>query len=248
MCLQWSTGSAHHALKPVVNCSQENQCYNLKEVNFWVDSITVFCWIKSKDTWSTLVRNKALEIAKFENINWHYVPTKKYSNNLGSRGISSQEKITKSWLYRPELRSDETEWPCQNRINIIARNNASNNVKGNKKKRATWKNNSKKQNFIKCFNRKVILREISPAHCFHQIFHWRCFLTEFSILALGKNWNLGNEKARNNISKISDISEFSICHFFILLISFILIMSLKSAYFTFAITFFKYSSTVSSTK
>lgn len=109
MCLQWSTGSAHHALKPVVNCSQENQCYNLKEVNFWVDSITVFCWIKSKDTWSTLVRNKALEIAKFENINWHYVPTKKYSNNLGSRGISSQEKITKSWLYRPELRSDETE-------------------------------------------------------------------------------------------------------------------------------------------
>ena len=118
----------------LTNVREALDFHNFKEVNFWVDSITTLCWIKSKDTWSTLVRNKALEIGKFENIDWHYVPTTKYSNNLGNRGISSQEKITKSWLYRPEWRSDETEWPCQNRINIIARNNESNNVKGNKKR------------------------------------------------------------------------------------------------------------------
>ena len=155
----------------LTNVREALDFHNFKEVNFWVGSITALCWIKSKDTWSTLVRNKALDIGKFENINCHYVHTKKYSKNLGSRGISSQEKITKSWFYRPKWRSDETEWPFQNRINIIARNNESNNVKGKKKKRATWKNNSKRQNFMKCFNGKVILREISPAHCFHQMFH-----------------------------------------------------------------------------
>ena len=189
--------AAHIFCKMLTNVREALDFHNFKEVNFWVGSITALCWIKSKDTWSTLVRNKALDIGKFENINCHYVHTKKYSKNLGSRGISSQEKITKSWFYRPKWRSDETEWPFQNRINIIARNNESNNVKGKKKKRATWKNNSKRQNFMKCFNGKVILREISPAHCFHQMFHWHCFLTEFfesefSIFALGENRNLGN--------------------------------------------------------
>ena len=44
------------------------------------------------------------------------------------------------------------------------------------------------------------------------------FKSEFSILAIGQNWKLGNKKTRNNISeisKISEVSEFLICHFFI---------------------------------
>ena len=36
------------------------------------------------------------------------------------------------------------------------------------------------------------------------------FKSEFSILAIGQNRKLGNKKTRNNIS---EISEFSICHF-----------------------------------
>ena len=39
------------------------------------------------------------------------------------------------------------------------------------------------------------------------------FKSEFSILAIGQNRKLGNKKTRNNISEISEISEFSICHF-----------------------------------
>ena len=42
------------------------------------------------------------------------------------------------------------------------------------------------------------------------------FKSEFSILAIGQNWKLGNKKTRNNISeisKISEVSKFSICHF-----------------------------------
>ena len=44
------------------------------------------------------------------------------------------------------------------------------------------------------------------------------FKSEFSILAVGQNRKLGNKKTRNNfseISKISNFSEFSICHFYI---------------------------------
>ena len=42
------------------------------------------------------------------------------------------------------------------------------------------------------------------------------FKSEFSILAVGQNQQLGNKKTRNNFSEISsDFSEFSFCHFFI---------------------------------
>ena len=46
----------------------------------------------------------------------------------------------------------------------------------------------------------------------------KIFKSEFSILPYSQNRKLGNKKTRNNdseISKISGISEFSICHFFI---------------------------------
>ena len=49
-------------------------------------------------------------------------------------------------------------------------------------------------------------------------FFSQTFKSDFSILAVGQNWKLGNKKTRNNISEISEISElseFSICHFFI---------------------------------
>ena len=51
-----------------------------------------------------------------------------------------------------------------------------------------------------------------------QNFFSEIFKSEFSILAVGKNKKLGNKKTWNNFSKISqisDVSEFSICHFFI---------------------------------
>ena len=44
------------------------------------------------------------------------------------------------------------------------------------------------------------------------------FKSEFSILALGQNQKLGNKKTRTYISEIfdiSEVSELSICHFFI---------------------------------
>ena len=46
--------------------------------------------------------------------------------------------------------------------------------------------------------------------CFSEIFE-----SEFSILAVGQYRKLGNKKTRKNISEISEVSEFSICHFFI---------------------------------
>ena len=44
-------------------------------------------------------------------------------------------------------------------------------------------------------------------------FFSKIFKSEFSILAVGQNQKLGNKKTRNNISEISEVSEFSICHF-----------------------------------
>ena len=41
------------------------------------------------------------------------------------------------------------------------------------------------------------------------------FKSEFSILAIGQNRKLGYKKIQNNISKISVVSKFSVCHFFI---------------------------------
>ena len=41
------------------------------------------------------------------------------------------------------------------------------------------------------------------------------FKSEFLILAIGQNRKLGNKKTRNNISEISEVSEFSISPFFI---------------------------------
>ena len=39
------------------------------------------------------------------------------------------------------------------------------------------------------------------------------FKSEFLVLAIGQNQKLGDKKTRNNISKIFEVSEFSICHF-----------------------------------
>ena len=44
------------------------------------------------------------------------------------------------------------------------------------------------------------------------------FKSEFSIFAVGQNQKLGNKKTRTNISEnseISEVSELSICHFFV---------------------------------
>ena len=41
------------------------------------------------------------------------------------------------------------------------------------------------------------------------------FKSEFSTLAVGQNRKLRNKNTRNNISKISEVSEFPIYHFFI---------------------------------
>ena len=46
------------------------------------------------------------------------------------------------------------------------------------------------------------------------------FKSKFSILAIGQNRKLGMKKTRNNISEVSKISEFSICHFFIFFLIF----------------------------
>ena len=41
------------------------------------------------------------------------------------------------------------------------------------------------------------------------------FKSEFLILIVGKNRKRGNKKTQNNISEISEVSEFLICYFFI---------------------------------
>ena len=46
-------------------------------------------------------------------------------------------------------------------------------------------------------------------------FFSKIFKSDFSILAVGQNQKLRNKKTLNNISEISEVSEFSICHFFI---------------------------------
>ena len=78
------------------------------------------------------------------------------------------------------------------------------------------------------------------------------FKSEFSILALGQNRKLGNKKTRNNISKISEVSEFSICHFLFSFLFFFFFYRcfFQDLYFTFVTssTLYKYSSFISLTK
>ena len=56
------------------------------------------------------------------------------------------------------------------------------------------------------------------------------FKSEFLILAIGQNRKLGNKKTGNKISEtseISEVSEFSICHFFIFQKSFFFFIILQ---------------------
>ena len=80
-------------------------------------------------------------------------------------------------------------------------------------------------------------------------FFSKIFKSKFSILAIGQNRNLGNKKTRNNISEIfetSEVSEFSICHFFIFFLIFFLFYKCFFRIFFFYIcnfssTLYKYS-------
>ena len=84
------------------------------------------------------------------------------------------------------------------------------------------------------------------------IFFSEIFKPEFSILTIGQNRKLGNKKTRNNISKISEVSEFSICHFLFSFLFFFFFYRcfFQDLYFTFVTssTLYKYSSFISLTK
>ena len=68
------------------------------------------------------------------------------------------------------------------------------------------------------------------------------FESEFSILAVEQNRKLGNKKTRNNISEISEVSEFSICHFFIFQKTFFFSISYSKQFRTFYLCYVLFQS------
>ena len=73
------------------------------------------------------------------------------------------------------------------------------------------------------------------------------FKSEFSILAIVQNRKLGNKKTRNNIS---EVSKFSICHFFIFFFVFFINIFPGSFFYicNFSSTLYKYRLFISLTK
>ena len=101
--------AAHMLCKLVKSVMKALYSFKINQVYCWVDSTTVLYWIKRKGTWSTFVRNRSVDIGKYENIKWQYVPTKENPSDIGSRGIINQETLPTNWFYGLEWILDENK-------------------------------------------------------------------------------------------------------------------------------------------
>ncbi|XP_044171536.1 uncharacterized protein LOC122955864 [Acropora millepora] len=81
---------------------------------FWVDSITVLCWIKNLKPWKQYVMSRVQEIrAHTTPDSWRFCPGNQNPADIPSRGMSASELVSeKRWWNGPEFMcKEEKEWP-----------------------------------------------------------------------------------------------------------------------------------------
>ena len=82
----------------------------LSEHFFWVDSMTVLCWIQNDRVWKQYVQHRVDEIRKISDKKaWRHCPSRLNPADLPSRGISASELNEQmSWWKGPTFL---TSWP-----------------------------------------------------------------------------------------------------------------------------------------
>ena len=84
------------------------------ETVFWVDSMTVLCWIRNLKPWKQYVMSRVQEIrVRTTPDSWRFCPGNQNPADIPSRGMSANELVSeKRWWNGPEfLCKDEKEWP-----------------------------------------------------------------------------------------------------------------------------------------
>jgi hypothetical protein len=85
-----------------------------EEVNFWTDSQTSLCWIRSNPhKYKTFVCNRISKIQdNSENCRWRFCPGVENPADIVSRGCTPEELVdNKMWLHGPEWICDAEKWP-----------------------------------------------------------------------------------------------------------------------------------------
>lgn len=87
---------------------------NKVPVTYWVDSMTVLCWIKHEKLWKQYVNHRVNEIRQLtKKDDWRFCPGTENPADLPTRGLSGAElQNNQLWWNGPEfLQSPETKWP-----------------------------------------------------------------------------------------------------------------------------------------
>ena len=87
---------------------------HITEHFFWVDSMTVLCWIQNDKIWKQYVQHRVDEIRKLSNAkSWRHCPGHVNPADLHSRGITASELVEQvSWWQGPAfLRESCSCWP-----------------------------------------------------------------------------------------------------------------------------------------
>ena len=84
------------------------------ETVYWVDSMTVLCWIRNTRPWKQYVMSRVQEIRESTPpASWKFCPGEQNPADIPSRGMTASELVTEDkWWKGPEfLHNVEEEWP-----------------------------------------------------------------------------------------------------------------------------------------
>jgi len=87
---------------------------HITEHFFWVDSMTVLCWIQNDKIWKQYVQHRVDEIRKLSNAkSWRHYPGHVNPADLPSRGITASELVEQvSWWQGPTFLKESCScWP-----------------------------------------------------------------------------------------------------------------------------------------
>ncbi|XP_028519054.1 uncharacterized protein LOC110252621 [Exaiptasia diaphana] len=111
--------SGHMAANMAKNINTALQCWPIKSITIWMDSMMGLYWICNPGKpWKVFVSNRvrATKITNDLNINWKYCPSNMNLADLGSRGASLNKMETGQWFEVPDWLLDKDEWPSQPKL------------------------------------------------------------------------------------------------------------------------------------
>jgi hypothetical protein len=119
-----------YILARLVNTVKQSLPHELS-VYYWVDSMTVLCWIRNERCWKQYVRDRVNEIRSLtEKSAWRFCPGTLNPADLPTRGLSATELSTNEmWWNGPQfLKSSEEEWPTMDTTKSITTESADSEV------------------------------------------------------------------------------------------------------------------------